>query len=155
MTDKKDTSDMVGSYTESDSVELFDDIFSEQIDDSTEKPSEKDMGISNADIRDVACRLNIVTGPLKGNSFEISKEVTFIGRTQDNDIEINDRTISRKHLKITRKNNRFFIEDLGSHNGLAVDSNRVESFEEIELVEGRVYSIGDTAFSIVRLGNCS
>ena len=66
-------------------------------------------------------------------------------------MEINDRTISRRHIKITKKNNQFFIEDLGSHNGLIVDNNRVESFKEIELMEGIVYSIGDSSFSIEKI----
>ena len=152
-------------------MELFDAIFSKEIDDAKETTSRKSLSLngkikdifirfsnyikkgreenaSDADIRDIMCRVNIVSGPMQGHCFEIKEEVTFIGRAQDNDIEINDRTLSRRHIKISKKNNKFFIEDLGSHNGLMVDGNHVISFKEIELIDGIVYSIGDSAFSI-------
>jgi len=61
---------------------------------------------------------------------------------------INDRTISRRHIKITKKNNKFFIEDLGSYNGLKVDGTLVRSGEEIESMDGIDYSIGNSVFSI-------
>ena len=88
---------------------------------------------------------------MKGNSFEIKEDVTLIGRTQENDIVINDKTISRRHIKITKKNNKFFIEDLGSYNGLKVDGTLVRSGEEIELKDGIDYSIGKSAFSIEKI----
>ena len=173
MTNKKDESD-IENNSDPESVELFDAVFGKEIDDSADTPSSERLSLkdrikniiirifnyikesrkqnaSDAEFRDIMCRLNIVNGPMKGHSFEIKEQVTFIGRTQENDIQINDRTISRRHIKITKKNNKFFIEDLGSHNGLMVDSNRVRSFEEIELTDGIVYSIGDSAFSIEKV----
>ena len=173
MINKKDGSDIENS-SDSEMMELFDDIFRKELDDATDTPSRKGLSLndrikniiikffntikgdrkqnaSDAEIGDIMCRLNIVSGPMEGHSFEIKEEVTFIGRTQENDIEIDDRTISRRHIKITKKNNRFFIEDLGSHNGLIVDGDRVRSFEEIELMDGKDYSIGDSAFNIEKV----
>ena len=173
MMNKKD-----GSYMENNSdtqsLESFDAIFSKELDEATETPSRKTPGLndgmkdiivrffnyiklgkkkkaSDAELRGIMCRLNIVSGPMKGHSFEIKEEVTLMGRTQENDIEINDRTISRRHIKITKKNNQFFIEDLGSYNGLKVDGALVKSGEEIELMDGIDYSIGNSVFTIEKI----
>ena len=173
MTNKKDRSDLKNN-SDSESVELFDDIFGEEIDGSTARLSRKRPSLdhrikdivtrfcaylkrglrqetSDVEMSDLTCRLNVVGGPMKGHSFKIKEKVTFIGRSQENDIEITDKTISRRHIKITKKNNKFFIEDLGSHNGLMVDGIRVRSFKEIELMDGKVYSIGDSEFSIEKV----
>jgi pSer/pThr/pTyr-binding forkhead associated (FHA) protein len=101
--------------------------------------------------KDISCRLTLISGPMKSHSFEIKDEITYIGRTRENDIKINDKKVSRRHAKITKKNKKFFIEDLGSHNGLMVDGNRVKTGEEIELMDGVSYSIGDSTFSIENL----
>jgi hypothetical protein len=172
MTNKKDGSDIENnSYSE---MELFDSIFSEEIDDATEKPSRKSLSLndrikdiivrffnyikncrkqnaSDAEINDITCKLNIVSGPMKGHSFKIKEEVTFIGRSQENDIVINDQTLSRRHIKITKNNNNFFIQDLGSHNGLMVDGKRVIFGKDIELMDGVVCSVGDSVFSIEKI----
>ncbi|MFC1535174.1 FHA domain-containing protein [Thermodesulfobacteriota bacterium] len=176
MTNKKDRSD-IKNNSHSDIVGISDDIFCEEIDAETSKVSEASSkkshdvkdGIKNiteiffnykkgikenaldAAAKDIICRLTIVSGPMKSHSFEIKDEITFIGRSRENDIKINDSTISRRHVKIFKKNNKFFIEDLGSHNGLMVDGNRVKPGEEIELIDGVSYSIGDSVFSIENL----
>ena len=173
MTNKKNGSDIENNL-DTQSLESFDAIFSKELDDATKTASRKShclnnsikdifmkffnyikagrkQDASNAETKDSMCRLNIASGPMKGHSFEIKEDVTLIGRTQENDIVINDRTISRRHIKITKKNNRFFIEDLGSYNGLRVDGTLVKSGEEIELMDGIVYSIGKSAFSIEKV----
>jgi hypothetical protein len=173
MTNKKDGSE-IENNSDTESSESFDAIFSKELDDAKDTPSRKSPSLnnsikgvfvrffnyikkgkkqdgSNAETRDIMCRLNIVDGPLESLSFEIKKDVTLIGRANENDIEINDRKISRRHIKITKKNNKFFIEDLGSYNGLKVDGTLVRSGEEIELMDGTDYSIGDTVFRIERI----
>ena len=173
MTNKKDGSD-IENNSDTQSLESFDAIFSKELDDASGTPSRKSLSLtdsikdiivrffnyikeggkqnaSNAEIRDIMCRLDIVSGPMKGHSFEIKEDVTLIGRTQENDIEINDKTISRRHIKITKKNNKFFIEDLESYNGLKVDGTLARSGEEIELMDGIVYSIGKSVFSIEKI----
>ena len=173
MAKKRDGSD-IENNEDTQSLESFDAIFTKELDDATKKPSRKSPGFtnsikniiirffnyikagkkqddSNAESRDIICRLNIVDGPMEGRSFEIKKDVTLIGRANENDIEINDRKISRRHIKITKKDHKFFIKDLGSYNGLKVDGTPVRSHEEIELRDGIDYSIGDTVFSIEKV----
>ena len=173
MTNKKDRSN-IEDNSDTQSLESFDAIFSKELNDATKTPSRKSHGINNSikdifakffsyirkgkeqnasdtESKDIICRLNIVDGPMKGRSFEIKKDVTLIGRAKENDIEIHDKTISRRHIKIINKNNKFFIEDLGSYNGLKVDGTIVRSGEAIELMDGIDYSIGKSVFSIEKI----
>jgi hypothetical protein len=49
-----------------------------------------------------------------------NKQSGNIGRGQDSDLKISDITVSRKHCKITFKENEFFVEDLKSKFGTVV-----------------------------------
>jgi general secretion pathway protein A len=48
-----------------------------------------------------------------------------VGRTPDNDVQIDSRFISRHHCQVITKLNSCVIEDLNSTNGIYVNSNRV------------------------------
>lgn len=58
-----------------------------------------------------------------GQVFKISG-TTRVGRTAKNDIDIPDKSVSRKHAEIFFENNAYHIRDLGSVNGLKVDEQR-------------------------------
>ncbi len=71
----------------------------------------------------------------------LSKENFSIGRTPDNDLEVRDSLISRRHSSIIRRGDRFVVYDLGSSNGTFVNRERVEMRP---LDHGDVIRIGDT-----------
>ena len=48
-------------------------------------------------------RLYILNGPDKGQSFEMHEGDNFIGRSSENDFMVKDNTVSRKHLKIIKR----------------------------------------------------
>ncbi len=48
-----------------------------------------------------------------------------VGRTAKNDIDIPDKSVSRKHAEIYYENDGYHVRDLGSQNGLKVDEQRV------------------------------
>ncbi len=50
---------------------------------------------------------------------------TVLGRSNQCDVRLIDDTISRRHAKICRGADRYYIEDLGSSNGTFVDENRI------------------------------
>lgn len=52
-------------------------------------------------------------------------ESVSIGRSSDNDFVIPMDDFSRKHCVVTRKGDYFFIEDLGSKNGIIIDGIRL------------------------------
>jgi predicted component of type VI protein secretion system len=80
-------------------------------------------------------RLVIKAGPNPGSTFELTKEVTLVGRDVTNDITIGDAEISRQHARLTRTPGGYVLEDLGSTNGSSVNGER--------LVAPRVLKAGD------------
>ena len=59
-----------------------------------------------------------------------------VGRSQENDIVINDPNVSRRHARISRADNGFVVEDLGSTNGTMldgapIDRERIEGGDEL------------------------
>jgi FhaA, N-terminal domain/FHA domain len=59
-----------------------------------------------------------------------------IGRSQENDIVISDPNVSRRHARLSRADNGFVVEDLGSTNGTLldgapIDRERIESGDEL------------------------
>lgn len=84
------------------------------------------------------------------NTYELSKEVTTIGRKSDNDIQLNDAIASSHHAQITVKANQYLeeqvdasLQDLSSTNGTQVNGCLVKS---IELRNGDKIQIGSQNF---------
>lgn len=88
-------------------------------------------------------RVYFLNGPLAGHSFDINSKNLFIGRDTDNDIQIQDPSISRKHAKVFQKDSKVFIEDLRSQNGTWIDGAALKSGEPYELAEGLPVAIGN------------
>jgi len=82
-----------------------------------------------------------LSGSLAGRSFEITSKSLFIGRDTDNDIQVQDPSVSRKHAKVFQKDSKVFIEDLRSQNGTWIDGAALKSRESYELAEGLMDSL--------------
>jgi pSer/pThr/pTyr-binding forkhead associated (FHA) protein len=93
--------------------------------------------------------LYILSGPEAGRSFKLREGVNFVGRSLDNDVRIDDRTVSRKHLRITKKGDKYFLTDLRSRNGTFFDGAYLAPGSEVEAKEGVPMGIGT---SVICLG---
>lgn len=69
--------------------------------------------------------LIIHRGPNRGERFLLDSPETSIGRQGDNDVLLDDVTVSRKHANIRRAGERFELVDLGSLNGTYVNNNSI------------------------------
>jgi hypothetical protein len=87
-------------------------------------------------------KLHVLNGPEMGQAFELKDGLTYVGRSEDNDIQINDKTVSRRHLKIVLRDNRLFVTDLKSENGTFISGDPITSGLEIEVEEGEILTIG-------------
>lgn len=86
--------------------------------------------------------LYVVNGSDEGRSFDLKGDTIYIGRSPDNDIQIKDRFVSRKHLRIFRKESKYLIKDLESKNGTFINGKQIPSGVEFELKEGLTIAIG-------------
>jgi hypothetical protein len=96
--------------------------------------------------------LHILAGPDKDQSFQLKDDFTYIGRSPHSDVRLSDAAVSYEHLRIVRRANRFFIEDMGSKNGTFVGAERISPGFGVEIKEGIPVVIG---MSVICLGsNC-
>jgi len=74
----------------------------------------------------------------------LSKRTIGIGRTEDNDVAIDTKYISRHHARILSGPNYTVLEDLGSTNGVFVNTRRVTRRHALN--DGDIVMIGKTRF---------
>lgn len=75
--------------------------------------------------------------PLEGNAL-------FAGRNQDCDLWIDDPKVSRRHFRISKIQEGFVLNDLGSKNGTKVNGL---SAKQMVLEDGDLITLGDTLLS--------
>ncbi len=75
--------------------------------------------------------------------YALTKETMTIGRSSRCDIQILTQFVSREHVRITTAPGAVVVEDLGSTNGIFVNSVRVE---RQELRHGDLLTVGETQF---------
>ncbi len=74
------------------------------------------------------------------------KTESIIGRTDECDIQLASSRVSRKHARITLENDLYFLEDLGSSNGISLNGQKVS---RTELLHGDKFDIQDYQLEIV------
>lgn len=87
-------------------------------------------------------KLIVKSGPNAGKEFVLTDKPFTVGRMPDNDLELRDSLVSRKHSEVRRNGSSFLVSDLGSSNGTFVNSRKVEKPQPLN--EGDEVLIGDT-----------
>lgn len=60
------------------------------------------------------------------NELMLDKPEIVLGRESSNDFQLNDSSVSRRHVKLTRIMNDYLVEDLGSTNGTTLNGRPVQ-----------------------------
>jgi ABC transport system ATP-binding/permease protein len=94
-------------------------------------------------------RLVCVSPQFAGQEFEIAKTEVTIGRTDENDIAIDHRSVSRHHARILVVSGRYRLVDLKSANGTLVNG---EQYAQAELKRGDLVELGHVKFRFVPPG---
>src|SRR5260370_1604096 len=75
-----------------------------------------------------------------GSSCPLDQPGAKVGKAPDNDLVIDQPTVSRNHLIVHRQGDRFLVQDLGSTNGTFIDGAQVR---EAFLRPGALLEVGD------------
>lgn len=94
--------------------------------------------------------LVVVSSNLAGETYVLSQRETIVGRTDENDVVINHRSISRNHAKVIARDGSFTIIDLASSNGVKVNG---EAFGTASLVNGDIVELGHVKLRYVAPGD--
>jgi pSer/pThr/pTyr-binding forkhead associated (FHA) protein len=98
-------------------------------------------------------QLYILNGPNRGDSYKLIQGTNYVGRSMDNDVRIEDRTVSRKHLRIFRDDDKCFITDLKSRNGTFYRGSFITPGASVEVEQGFPIALG---MAVVCVGeNCA
>jgi pSer/pThr/pTyr-binding forkhead associated (FHA) protein len=81
----------------------------------------------------------VVTEPMTGQTFSLDRSSMVIGRTRDNDIVLDFKSISRHHAEIVRDGERYLLVDLRSANGVRVNGTE---YKRVGLRSGDILSLG-------------
>jgi diguanylate cyclase (GGDEF)-like protein len=90
----------------------------------------------------------IVKGPGQGRSFELSNSKATLGRDSENEICLNESSVSRKHAKIYKDKDLYYLEDLQSKNGTWINGSVIENGMRVPVQEGVPIAIGNILVSV-------
>ena len=93
-------------------------------------------------------KLFVLNGSEKGTAYDLEGELIYLGRAPDNHIQIKEKHISRRHLKIVQKGEKYFIEDLRSTNGTYIRDKQISAGKVFEVREGVPIGVGNIFFSL-------
>lgn len=96
-------------------------------------------------------KLVVLSSNFAGKELELSRPQMIVGRTDENDLVINHRSISRNHAKLVREpeTSRYTISDLQSSNGVRVNG---QDYGKVELRRGDVVDLGHVRLRFVEAG---
>jgi hypothetical protein len=89
------------------------------------------------------------TGKLTGTRWALDRDEIVIGRSPECDYVIPDRQVSRKHARVYRMSDGFYLKDLGSKNGTYLNGSTID--EPVLLQDGDVIQIA-LAVKLMYLG---
>ena len=90
--------------------------------------------------------LHVVTNDGQIFNFPISKDKVSIGRSNDNDLIFDDKTVSRYHTEIQKRKDDYIVVDLGSYNGTRLNG---KSIQKVFLKHGDKIQIGSSKLTFL------
>jgi two-component system NtrC family sensor kinase len=94
-------------------------------------------------------KLLILEGQDKGRCFKLEQGNAYIiGRSPHSDIQIKDKSVSRYHLLIRKKEEEYILTDLNTENGTFVNGKDLEPGVEWEADDGSLIVIGMTILGL-------
>jgi hypothetical protein len=79
-------------------------------------------------------------GERAGQEVPLTRDTFFIGRSKNNNLPLNDKSVSRKHAVINMLEGEYILSDLNSLKGSYVNGRKIE---EVTLKPGDIINIGE------------
>jgi pSer/pThr/pTyr-binding forkhead associated (FHA) protein len=108
-------------------------------DDLVVDPSDDDIRVERGDLPPDVGVLVLTTGADVGMRYVLSPPLTTAGRHPRSDIFLDDITVSRRHVEVSRSTSGYVLRDVGSLNGTYVNRQRID---EATLNDGDEVQIG-------------
>lgn len=93
-------------------------------------------------------RLIVIKGPEKGHIHQLTEDAEQVVGRKDAPILVPEKLVSRRHARFFVKDERWYVEDLGSSNGTEVNGKRID--RPTKLHKGDLIRIGHTVMSFGR-----
>ena len=90
-------------------------------------------------------RLIVLTEGIEPTSFELTKELTSVGRVDEKDITLPHQSVSGSHAELVLRGEDVHVRDVGSTNGTYINGNKVA---ESPLQPGEVLTFGEVELKI-------
>jgi hypothetical protein len=90
---------------------------------------------------EVALAQEVVTLTVDGKRHEVDKRRVVIGRSKECDIQLSDPNVSRRHAELRQEGSAYWLVDLDSTNGSAVNGHRTA---RAKLESGDTITVGST-----------
>src|ERR1043166_6877300 len=98
----------------------------------------------------MSSRLTVTLPASLGNrTVDVEGKRFSIGRTPENDLQISDSSLSRRHALIEEVDGRFMLSDCGSSNGTFVNGQQI--FAATELADWDVLTCGGIGDLVIRI----
>lgn len=94
--------------------------------------------------------LNVIEGKNKGEIYPIDVVELNIGRYHDNDIILQDISVSRRHAKIKKIGNHYVLKDQSTNGSYVNDKQLI--YDEVQLKDGDIIKIGKNKFEFQKIG---
>lgn len=92
----------------------------------------------------MACII-VASGPGKGKYYPLGHRTNVVGRDEALPIQIVDRKISRKHMRIRfdKEKEQYYVDDMNSKHGVYINGKRIQKSTVLD--DNDYISIGETA----------
>jgi two-component system, cell cycle response regulator len=101
-----------------------------------------------------ACLVHIYpTGPWMGMRHALSEKPLIVGRGEDCDIRVLDTSVSRRHARIEKIGDEYYVLDMQSTNGTYVNDKQSLPGDPILMRDGDYLRVGNCIFRYLASGN--
>src|SRR5438105_102781 len=100
---------------------------------------------------DRSAALVVIYGVELGRKYDLTREITSIGRSSKSNIQIDQESVSRNHARLMNKEGSATVEDLGSTNGTWLNDSMLRG--GMALRNGDMIKIGRTVFKYIAGNN--